>query len=306
MKVLILGAGRLGLSVASKLVKAGHSVVSVARFLNRSTQERLRCLEVATIALDLSAPNALMACQGEYDLIYHLVSIKLDAFLDRVATQRVNERLPGEIPQYFPGVPVVYGSSGNVYGYQTRVTESSAYRPIDFYGQTRVNGELNFSAAATKYQSPSVIFRIFYGNRAADPDWSAGYGLIHWAATELLKHQTVPVELGPRDRLGAEVNLIAHEDIIDFLVRGVDLVSLPPAIYNLAHPERIACDTLVTKVANLVGLSHYQFQGGDPQFTLSAEAKKLTQKLGPPAIAVDALIKRVTLAVKDQLGYPAT
>jgi len=190
MKVLVCGgAGYIGSHMVRALLASGREVVV---FDNLSTGHREALPDVELVVGDLCDADALARTFATH---------RIDAVLHFAARSLVGESVARPLDYYAQNVGgtlnllqamlraevghIVFSSTAAVYGVPDSelIDESSATRPINPYGASKLMVERVLADAATAHGLRSVVFRYF---NAAGADPSGQIGESHEPETHLI------------------------------------------------------------------------------------------------------------------------
>lgn len=141
MNILITGInGFIGSSVAKQLIEKNHNITGIVRE-NSDIKDNT---PIDYIIQDFSKPLNTAKLPKDFDCILHLA-----ATMDkRIGEQRmflINTKSTLDLLDFGKKTGVqkfIFASSGGIYGYSKKIiSEKSPWRPIDFYGQTKIQSE---------------------------------------------------------------------------------------------------------------------------------------------------------------------
>lgn len=236
MRIFLLGAtGLIGRSVASKLLKDGHSLVALAR--SKETQEGLRQKNIASIRGDIAEPEKWGQCLGTFDAIIHMAAVFSDEM--RAIDNRLTDEIIRQTVRSQHRIRVVYTGGSWLYGNTGShvATERTAYSAIPAF-QWMVEGERKLKAVThldtmiihpgSVYTSSTGVFADFIA--AA----KAGQRITLWGDE---------VAYGP---------LVHAKDLADAYSR-VLLHGQPGENYNAAAQDRVDALQIANRICEKYG-----------------------------------------------------
>jgi nucleoside-diphosphate-sugar epimerase len=160
MRVLIVGCGYIGLSLAAKLVQASHAVYGLRR--SSKAEPEMRAAGVELLRGDLTRPESLVPLPRAYDWVVNCVSSSGGGAEDyrQVYLEGTRNLLAWLAPA--PPRKFVYTSSTGVYG-QTDgsiVDETSPTEPAAETAKILVETEQLLIAVTSQGTIPAVILRV--------------------------------------------------------------------------------------------------------------------------------------------------
>ena len=278
--VVILGAGgKMGPTLAELLARAGAEVIAVSRFSRPGLREYLGGAGVGTVAADLMEEGALRSLPDAGQVLL-LAGHKFGSSGNPAATWAVNAELPGRLVARYRGARVIYVSSGNVYPFSAAASggsrETDPVGPVGEYAQSRLGGERLAEYAALKHGTALLTVRLFYAAELR-------YGIIRDIAGRV--HAGEPVDLTT-----GHVNQIWQGDANAWLARSFPLCSTPPEVLNMTGPEVLSVRDIAAAAGAEMGRRPV-FAGSEAQTSLLGNAARLIERLGPPQIAVETMIR---------------
>ncbi|QNL49286.1 NAD(P)-dependent oxidoreductase [Olivibacter sp. SDN3] len=292
--ILLLGVGgKMGPSMA-KLAKQAidHTgqqkrVIGVSRFSEPSAQKDLKAAGIETIAADLLDEKQLASLPDAKNVIF-LAGQKFGTTGNESFTWAMNTYLPGRVAERYRDANIVAFSTGNVYPFSTVVRggacETDVPEPIGEYGQSCLGRERLFQYFSTKYQIPTLIYRLNY---AID----LHYGVLMEVAKMVQEQKSIDLSMG-------NVNVIWQADANEIALRSLLHCEVPAKILNITGPETVS----VRWLANQFGLLF----GKDPQFineerptALLSNAAQAHQLFGYPKVTLKQMISLTAEWLKD-------
>ncbi len=294
-RVVVLGAsGRIGFSLCERLAP-DNEVIGVARFTDEDRARALNQMGVETIPLDLAAED-LDALPDDVDWLFIEVAYQHGAEQHPELAEALNVHLPARALMYFRNVQgVVFASTGNVYGLPGRViTEEDREAPIGVYGLTRYAGEQVVKFFCREFNIPTVILRYFYGN-------NEHYGIIKKIATTLQAGELPPIWMG------AQINCIAHEELVERTLRAAPHAAVPAFVMNLTSSNPYPLSTIIQYIARELDitpppLNHIEER---ERMTLAALTPIQDRLFGPTEISLEQIVKRVCKPLRKSKSIKA-
>ena len=160
MRVLIIGPGYVGMTLAAQLAQSGHEVFALSRTTDRA--EALSAMGVRALVGDITDPASLVALPTAFDWVVNCVSSTHGGVEDY---QRVYLAGARNLIRWLAGSPLrkfVYTSSTGVYGQNdgSLVDETALTEPPTETSRVLVATEREFLAAAREHNFPVVILRV--------------------------------------------------------------------------------------------------------------------------------------------------
>ena len=231
MRVLVLGCGYVGSSLADTLAKAGHQVFGVRRHWGPAASAPGA---IVRLTADLTQPAELRRLPGPFDWVVNCTSSSGGGETDyrRIyleGTQHLLAWLADQPPARF-----VYTSSTGVYAQNdgSEVDEDSPAEPKSGTGEILRQTERQLQSAATG-GFPAVILRVagIYGP-------GRGYWLKQFVAGEARLD-------GDGTRI---LNQIHRDDVVTAIINALER-GQPGRIYNAVDNEPVSLVTLLTWLA---------------------------------------------------------
>jgi nucleoside-diphosphate-sugar epimerase len=252
--MILLGvAGKMGPAMArlARLAtdRAGvkRRIIGVSRFSEPQSQAQLEADGIETVAADLLNEGQLTSLPDAPNVLY-LAGTKFGTTGKESFTWAMNAYLPGRVAERYKNSRIVAFSTGNVYPFspvaEGGVSEDHPTGPVGEYGQSCLGRERIFQHFSTKYNIPTLIYRLNY---AID----LRYGV-------LLEVAKAVAEQRPIDLATGFVNVIWQGDANEIAIRAFHHCEVPAKILNVTGPETIS----VRWVAEQFG-SHF---GKSPKF----------------------------------------
>lgn len=282
--LLVLGAGgKMGLSFAAMAARslraAGVSgrVIAVSRF--HDGVERFHAAGVETIETDLLDAGALEALPDVPNVLF-LAGMKFGSSGAQPLTWAMNVLLPGLVARRYPDARIVALSSGNVYPF-TDVTgtgsrESDEPGPVGEYAITCLGRERMFEHGSRSFATPVALIRLNYAN-------ALRYGVLVDICQQVLAGDPVDVTMG-------NVNVIWQGDACAAILAAFGMCASPPAVLNVAGPERLPVRSIAERFAELLGVPAPRIAGTEASTALLSDASLMVERMGAPEVPADQLL----------------
>ncbi|MEX1241062.1 MAG: NAD-dependent epimerase/dehydratase family protein [Cyclobacteriaceae bacterium] len=252
--MILLGvAGKMGPAMArlarQATDRAGvkRRIIGVSRFSEPQSQAQLEADGIETVAADLLNEGQLTSLPDAPNVLY-LAGTKFGTTGKESFTWAMNAYLPGRVAERYKNSRIVAFSTGNVYPFspvaEGGVSEDHPTGPVGEYGQSCLGRDRIFQHFSTKYNIPTLIYRLNY---AID----LRYGV-------LLEVAKAVAEQRPIDLATGFVNVIWQGDANEIAIRAFHHCEVPAKILNVTGPETVS----VRWVAEQFG-SHF---GKSPKF----------------------------------------
>jgi UDP-glucose 4-epimerase len=286
MRVIITGSsGLIGTSLGLRLIADGVDVAGIDRLPNPWTDR------ISTHLEDLSVTGPLdTASWGKADIVVHLAArAKVHESVEHPSNALENYTITHRVLDYCrqTGTPMIFGSSREVYGEQTRVPVredavrvESAASP---YAAAKIADEALIRSFARCFDLPFVIIRFsnVYGRY---DDLERNGRFVPLLCDRVPRREPITI-FGPDKTF----DFTYIDDAVDGVVRTIDrLVRTPKTVSGNAINLGTGAGTTLLEAATLVA----QSAGIDPYFTLG------TIRVGEISQYVADLSK-----ARDVLGY---
>ncbi|MDZ7336539.1 MAG: NAD(P)-dependent oxidoreductase [candidate division KSB1 bacterium] len=294
--MIILGVGgKMGPTLAEKIIRAGGKVIGVDIFPDERIQKYLDQIGVQTIKCDLFDDQQVVNLPRSKH-VFLMVGTKFGATGNEPFTWAMNAYLPAKLMERFSDAQVVYVSSGNVYKFSSvkskGAKETDELDPIGEYAMSRLGAERIVTYISNRNSTPTCIVRLFYATELR-------YGIIHDLATKI--RDGVPIELSM-----GYFNQIWQGDACDYLIRCLELCSVPATIINLTGPEVLSVRKVAEQLGQCMGIAP-KFVGVESDTALLGDASELLNRFGMPLISADQIVDWVAHWVMhggESLGKP--
>jgi nucleoside-diphosphate-sugar epimerase len=294
--IMLLGvAGKMGPSMARLARQAADSagvkrrIIGVSRFSEPETQAQLEADGIETHAADLLDEDHLAGLPDAPNIIY-LAGTKFGTTGKEAFTWAMNSYLPGRVAERFKNSRIVAFSTGNVYPFSPvangGVSEDQPTGPVGEYGQSCLGRERVFQYFSTRYNIPTLIYRLNY---AID----LRYGV-------LLEVAKAVAEQKPIDLTTGFVNVIWQGDANEIAIRSLLHCEVPAKILNVTGPETVSIKWLAEQFGLHFGKTPMFLNEVQPTALLS-NASLSHQLFGYPRVTLRQMIE-LTVAWLKQGG----
>ena len=228
MRVLIIGAGYVGLPLAAELARRGHDVSALRR--GGSAASQLRSANIKLFAADITQPAQLAGLPRDFDWVVNCVASGGGGVEDyrRVYVQGMRNVIDWLVPvPHGDSAPrFVYTSSTSVYGQNdgSVVDEKSPTEPAAETARVLLEAEKELMTASQERKFPAMILRVagIYG-----PDRG------HWFQQFLKGEARIE---GKGDRF---LNMIHRDDVIGCIIAALER-GRAGNIYNAVDDEPVS------------------------------------------------------------------
>lgn len=292
--IILLGvAGKMGPGMArlarEATDRAGvrRRIIGVSRFSEPESRAQLEAEGIETVPADLLNEEQLASLPDAPNVLY-LAGTKFGTTGKESFTWAMNAYLPGRVAERYKNSRIVAFSTGNVYPF-TPVAEGGASEdqptgPVGEYGQSCLGRERIFQHFSTKYNIPTLIYRLNY---AID----LRYGVLLEIAKSVAGQRPIDLTTG-------FVNVIWQGDANEIAIRAFHHCEVPAKILNVTGPETIS----VRWVAEQFG-SHF---GKAPKFindvqptALLSNASLAHRLFGYPRVTLRQMIEVTARWVRE-------
>jgi nucleoside-diphosphate-sugar epimerase len=241
MRVLIIGAGYVGLPLGAELARRGHDVSGLRR--DASSGDSLRTVGINPIFADITQPSTLEKLPGDFDWVVNCVASGGGSAEDyrRVYLQGTRNMMDWlAASRRKTGSPrFVYTSSTSVYGQNNGsiVDETGATEPVAETGRVLLETERALLAAARANNFAAMILRVagIYG---------PGRG--HWFKQFLSGDARLD---GKGERF---LNMIHRDDVIGCIIAALER-GRSGEIYNAVDDEPVSQFDFFSWLATTLG-----------------------------------------------------
>jgi len=228
MRVLIIGAGYIGLPLGAELARRGHDVSGLRR--DKSSADTLRAANLKPLFADITQPAELATLPRDFDWVVNCVASGGGGAEDyrRIYVQGMRNVIDSLVPSRSPaGAPrFVYTSSTSVYGQNdgSTVNETSATEPVTETARVLLEAERELLAASQLRNFSAMILRVagIYG-----PDRG------HWFRQFLRGESRLD---GKGERI---LNMLHRDDVIGCIIAALER-GKGGEIYNAADDEPVS------------------------------------------------------------------
>jgi nucleoside-diphosphate-sugar epimerase len=284
--IILLGvAGKMGPSMArlARLAadRAGvkKRIIGVSRFSEPGSREELDLHGIETYAADLLNEEELAALPDAENVLY-LAGTKFGTTGKEPFTWAMNAYLPGRVAERYKHSRIVAFSTGNVYPFspvaQGGVSEDQPAGPVGEYGQSCLGRERIFQYFSSRYQIPTLIYRLNY---AID----LRYGVLLEIAKSVAEGRPVDLTTG-------FVNVIWQGDANEIAIRALHHCDVPAKLLNVTGPETVSVKWIAREFGTLLGREPLFVN--EPQPTALLSNASLAHKLfGYPRVSLRQMIE---------------
>lgn len=283
--IILLGvAGKMGPSMArlarqaTELAGVDRRIIGVSRFSDANTQAELESDGIETIAADLLNESDLASLPDAPNVLY-LAGNKFGTTGKEAFTWAMNSYLPGRVADRYRKSRIVAFSTGNVYPFSPvthgGVAEDQPTGPVGEYGQSCLGRERIFQYFSTKYNIPTLIYRLNY---AID----LRYGVLLEIAKAVNEGRAIDLTTG-------FVNVIWQGDANEIAIRALHHCEVPAKILNVTGPETISIRWVAEEFGKL--FEKEPSFANEPQPTALLSNASLAHKLfGYPRVTLRQMI----------------
>jgi len=292
--IILLGvAGKMGPGMArlakqaTDMAGAKRRIMGVSRFSEQGTQAELEAEGIETIAADLLNEDHMAALPDAPNVIY-LAGTKFGTTGKEPFTWAMNSYLPGRVAERYKDSRIVAFSTGNVYPYSPvthgGVSEDQPTGPVGEYGQSCLGRERIFQYFSTRYEIPTLIYRLNY---AID----LRYGVLLEIAKSVAEERPVDLTTG-------FVNVIWQGDANEIAIRALRHCEVPAKLLNVTGPETVSVKWLAEQFGTQFGKAP-RFVN-EPQATaLLSNASLAHQLFGYPRVTLRQMIDLTSAWVRQ-------
>jgi len=292
--ILILGVGgKMGPALATLAKQAiadagiNKKVIGVSRFSETGLEERLNKEGIETHHADL-LEDAELSKLPEVKNVLYLAGTKFGTTGKESFTWAMNAYLPGRVAQKYKGSRIVVFSTGNVYPLspvsQGGVTEDQLPEPVGEYAQSCLGRERLFQYYSSRYNTPTLIFRLNYAN-------DVSYGVLLEIARSVNEGSIIDLSMG-------HVNVIWQGDANEMALRSLHHCNTPSKILNITGPETISIKWLAEEFGKVLGQIPV-FRNQEQNTALLNNASESFRLFGYPRVPLKKMIEVVAAWVKQ-------
>jgi nucleoside-diphosphate-sugar epimerase len=224
MRVLIVGAGYVGLPLGAELVRLGHEVFGMRR--RAGGEPELKTAGICPVMADVSKASDLERLPGSFDWVVNCVSSDKGGAEEYRKVYLEGNRNLLQWLNPSPPKKFVYTSSTSVYGQTdgSAVQEASPTEPASETSRILVETEQVVLNAAKQFGFPAVVLRVagIYG-----PD--RGHLFLQYLRNEARID-------GSGDRI---INMIHRDDVVGVVIQALKAGQMGE-IYNAVDDEPVA------------------------------------------------------------------
>jgi len=292
--LLILGVGgKMGPALATLAKQAiadagiNKKVIGVSRFSEAGLEERLNKEGIETYHADL-LEDAELSKLPEVKNVLYLAGTKFGTTGKESFTWAMNAYLPGRVAQKYKGSRIVVFSTGNVYPLspvsQGGVTEDQLPEPVGEYAQSCLGRERLFQYYSSRYNTPTLIFRLNYAN-------DVSYGVLLEIARSVNEGSIIDLSMG-------HVNVIWQGDANEMALRSLHHCDTPSKILNITGPETISIRWLAEEFGKVLGQIPV-FRNQEQNTALLNNASESFRLFGYPRVPLKKMIEVVAAWVRQ-------
>jgi len=292
--ILILGVGgKMGPALATLAKQAitdsgiNKKVIGVSRFSEAGLEERLNKEGIETYHADL-LEDAELSKLPEVKNVLYLAGTKFGTTGKESFTWAMNAYLPGRVAQKYKGSRIVVFSTGNVYPLspvsQGGVTEDQLPEPVGEYAQSCLGRERLFQYYSSRYNTPTLIFRLNYAN-------DVSYGVLLEIARSVNEGSIIDLSMG-------HVNVIWQGDANEMALRSLHHCDTPSKILNITGPETISIRWLAEEFGKVLGQIPV-FRNQEQNTALLNNASESFRLFGYPRVPLKKMIEVVAAWVRQ-------
>ena len=292
--ILILGVGgKMGPALATLARQAitdtglSKKIIGVSRFSEAGLEERLNKEGIETHHADL-LDDAELSKLPEVRNVLYLAGTKFGTTGKESFTWAMNAYLPGRVAQKYKNSRIVVFSTGNVYPLspvsQGGVTEEQLPEPVGEYAQSCLGRERLFQYYSSRYNTPTLIFRLNYAN-------DVSYGVLLEIARCVKEGNIIDLSMG-------HVNVIWQGDANEMALRSLHHCDTPSKILNITGPETISIRWLAEEFGKVLGQLPV-FRNQEQNTALLNNAAESFRLFGYPRVPLKKMIEVVAEWVKQ-------
>jgi hypothetical protein len=284
--VLILGVGgKMGPALAKLAREAVNAagvqkkVMGAARFSEPGLRDELEQQGIETFSVDLLDESALAALPDVKNVLY-LAGTKFGTTGKESFTWAMNTYLPGRVAEKYKNSRIVVFSTGNVYPLVPVTTggpiESEQPGPVGEYAQSCLGRERVFQYFCSKYNTPTLIYRLNYANDVT-------YGVLIDIGRAVKEQQPIDLRMG-------YVNILWQGDANEMALRCLNHCSVPAKILNIAGPETASVRELAENFGAMFG-KRPVFVNEEQNTALLSNASEAYRLFGKPKTSLAQMIE---------------
>lgn len=283
--LIVLGVGgKIGPTLArmarraSDLAHVRRRVIGVARFSSPELPARLESQGIETIRCELLDREQLNALPEVPNVLY-LAAMKFGSTGQEARTWAMNAYLPGMVCEKFRRSRIVSYSTGNVYGL-TPVSgsgsrETDPLHPDGDYAMSCLGRERVFTHFSQALGIPVALLRLNYATELR-------YGVLVDVGQQVAAGGEVDVTMG-------YLNSIWQGESNAMTLRAFDHVSSPPAVFNIAGPEKLSVRDVAERFAGRFGRPA-TIVGQEACDALLSDGRSAYEALGRPVVMAEQMM----------------
>lgn len=258
MRVLVVGCGYVGMSLAAELARQGHDVFGLRR--SPAVNDEMTAAGIQPIQADITLPESLDALPLPFDWVVNTTSSTRGGADDYRRVYLEGTRNLVEALRKAPPKKYVYTSSTGVYEQNdgTLISENSPSLPTSPTGQVLMETENLLQEAFRNDEFPAVVLRVsgIYGP-------GRGYFLSQYLAGSAV----IP---GEGDRF---VNMVHREDLVSAIISALKS-GRPGDTYNVSDDEPVRVIHLYRWLSETLGRAMPRFVPETPEARKRAATNK--------------------------------
>lgn len=282
--LMILGVGgKIGPSLARMARRASDAagvsrrIIGVARFSSPELPRQLQADGIEIIRCDLLDRQSLSALPDVPNVLY-LAAMKFGSTGQEAATWAMNSYLPGMVCEKFERSRIVAYSTGNVYAMvpveHDGSKEGDVLCPQGDYAMSCVGRERVFTYFSHTRHIPTTLLRLNYATELR-------YGVLVDLAQQVMSGRPVDLTMG-------YFNCIWQGDSNAMTLRALDHADAPPAIINIAGPEKLRVRDVAWEFGRLLDRP-VRFVGAEAPDAFLSDGRRGYELLGRPSVSAAQL-----------------
>ncbi len=300
--IIILGiSGKIGPSLAFMAKRACDEagvkkrIVGVALFDSPEQKTRLENAGIETIhgnLLDTDFLKRLPVLQN----VFFLAGMKFGSLDNLSMTWAVNSYLPALVVEHFKNSRIVAFSTGCVYPLVPIMSggskESDMPEAIGEYAQSCLGRERMFEYGSNENKTKVTLIRLNYSVELR-------YGVLVDIALKVKNDLPVDLAMG-------YFNVIWQGDVVDYVLRSLELSASPAKVLNVTGPEILSVREVAKEFGVLFGMKPKLVNEEAPTALLS-NSELVYSILGRPKTPISQVIKWIAAWMKEDkklLGKP--
>jgi nucleoside-diphosphate-sugar epimerase len=148
--------------------------------------------------------------------------------------------------------------------------------PVGEYAVTCLGRERMFEHGSRTAGTPVALIRLNYAN-------ALRYGVLVDICQQVLAGDPVDVTMG-------SVNVIWQGDACAAILASFGMCTSPPAVLNVAGPERLPVRWIAERFSELLGLPAPRITGTEASTALLSDPSLMVERMGRPEVSADQLL----------------